>query len=87
MARRSHLVRMRLASVLSQAERWMTCEEIKNRFLDEGWSFTSSNQISRLCVNTIGFKSRMDEQGVHYYKIENLDAFHHWMKQKPIYGN
>ena len=87
MARRSDLVRMRIATVLNETNGWMTCNEITERFLDEGWSFTSAYQLGRLCSNTIGITSRIDNNGNRYYKIENLTSFHHWMKQEPVYGN
>ena len=81
--RRSTIIRNRLARILSESESWMTCDQIKNRFLEEGWSFTSSHQISMLCITTIGFGNKKDMNGNSYYRMENLEAFHNWMKQKP----
>jgi len=85
--RRSSIIRNRLARILSESDTWMTCDQIKNRFLEEGWSFTSSHQISMLCISTVGFASKKDLNGISYYRMENLDAFHNWMKREPVQLN
>tara|TARA_Y100001963_G_C6501848_1_gene318232 strand:- start:72 stop:416 length:345 start_codon:yes stop_codon:yes gene_type:complete len=88
MGRRNHLIRMRIAEVLADRE-WKSAAEIVHHFLEEGWAFTSANQISTICRITGGIEQRKTGLNAEItYRLSNPQAFYDYMardglSQKP----
>lgn len=79
MAKRNHLVRMRLATVLADGN-WKTIEEIKSIFLNHGWSFHNSAQLAQLCRMTSGIQIRKIGLSSHLqYRMQSRPAFEKFM--------
>ena len=79
MARRNHLVRMRIATVLADGE-WKSADEIKECFIHHGWSFHNKAQLAQLCRMTTGIEVRKIGVKSHIqYRMESRPAFAKFM--------
>ena len=79
MARRNHLIRMRIATVLADGE-WKSVDEIKSYFIQHGWSFHNTVQIAQLCRMTTGIEIRKVGLVSHtQYRMQSRPAFEKFM--------
>jgi len=79
MARRNHLIRMRIATVLADG-RWKSIDEIKSYFIQQGWNFHNANQLATLCRMTSGIEIRKIGSKSHtQYRMQSRPAFEKFM--------
>lgn len=70
---------MRIASVLAD-EQWHSVEDVKHRFLEEGWNFTSTHQLTMLLEKTAGIEKRFAGNSRRkLYRLNNRRAFNEFM--------
>lgn len=81
-ARRNHLVRMRLAEALSDGQ-WHSIDAIVDRFLSEHWSFINAKQLSTLCRGTTGIEGRHRMGCEREFRLTSPSAFYSWM-ERPV---
>jgi hypothetical protein len=76
-ARRNHLVRMRIAEALKDGE-WHSVDAIVDRFICEGWSFINGKQLTLLC-KCEGIEIRHRRNSAREFRLANPTAFYEWM--------
>lgn len=75
---------MRIAEVLADRE-WKSAHEIVHHFLEEGWAFTSANQISSICRITGGIEQRKTGSKAEItYRLSNPEAFYDYMARDGL---
>ena len=75
---------MRIAEVMAD-QRWYSSTVIKHRFLEKGWAFINSQQISTLCRITAGIESRKLSPGSEVeYRLNEPNAFSDYMARDGV---
>lgn len=79
-ARRNHLVRMRIAEALADGE-WHSIDAVVNRFLIESWSFVNGKQLAAICRGSVGIDSRHRMGCPKEFRLTYPAAFYKWMQE------